>query len=329
MLRSASLNLWGLIGPCGLIGVLGLAAQAALAEPQPVTGHAIRETFSGSTIRLDTPLAATVPIHYHDNGQVTGEAGNLSWLLGSATDKGRWWVEKDRLCHKWNTWFEAENQCLRLRQEGDRLIWVRDDGKTGTATLISKPQPPPVQTQAFASMLPIPSPAVPSPYRVGAPPSQSVQLSTTAFPAAPPPPPKTAPAQVATLTPPSKSKQTPPAKPATTATAPSPFPPKQPNSTTSSVVMVPTFMVSGVDEDDVLYVREGPSSDHASIGALPPQAQGVKILGVCQQEWCPVAHNGVKGWVNTYYLVAENPPTPPHFAQSERQNVPPLLSRQR
>ena len=93
--------------------------------------------------------------------------------------------------------------------------------------------------------------------------------------------------------------------------------------------MVPTFMVSGVDEDDVLYVREGPSSDHASIGALPPQAQGVKILGVCQQEWCPVAHNGVKGWVNTYYLVAENPPTPPHFAQSERQNVPPLLSRQR
>lgn len=79
---------------------------------------------------------------------------------------------------------------------------------------------------------------------------------------------------------------------------------------TSSLAIVPTFMVAGVDEDDVLYVRDGPSMDHASIGALPPQAQGVKILGSCEQEWCPVAHNGIKGWVNTYYLVAEYPAAP-------------------
>ena len=30
-----------------------LLATVAYAEPQPINGHAIRETFSGSTIRLD------------------------------------------------------------------------------------------------------------------------------------------------------------------------------------------------------------------------------------------------------------------------------------
>ncbi len=291
-----------------------LLATVAYAEPQPINGHAIRETFSGSTIRLDTPLAATVPIHYLDNGQVIGEAGNLSWILGSATDKGRWWVEKDRLCHKWNTWFEAANQCLRLQLDGDRLYWVRDDGKTGTATLVSRPQPPPIQAQPFqraqptrqtqtlASIMPMTPPVVSPLSKAGAP----SQLQTASAPSHAV---KAAPVKAAAFPPPKPTPAT-SAKSANAAAPSRPTAPIMQSVATSSLAIVPTFMVAGVDEDDVLYVRDGPSMDHASIGALPPQAQGVKILGSCEQEWCPVAHNGIKGWVNTYYLVAEYPAAP-------------------
>ena len=284
-----------------------LLTTVAYAEPQPLAGSAIRETFAGSTIELDTPLAATVPIHYLDNGQVTGEAGNLSWLLGSATDKGRWWVEKDRLCHKWKTWFEAENQCLRLRQDGDRLFWVRDDGKTGTATLISRPQPPPLQVQAFASIIPMPAP-------VQAPSSKQPQPAAALVA-------KPTPVQAAALAVAQKPKTALSKKPATGSRLPPAPPPLKQPVATSSLAFIPTFMVAGVDEDDVLYVRDGPSTDHASIGALSPQAQGVKILGICQQEWCPVAHHGVMGWVNTYYLVAESLAATPPSLQLERQSA--------
>ncbi|MEQ1698068.1 MAG: SH3 domain-containing protein [Hyphomicrobiaceae bacterium] len=299
-----------------LLSACCVAATVAIAEPQPLSGHTIRATFAGATIKLDTPLAATVPIHYHDNGQVSGEAGNLSWVLGSATDKGRWWVEKDRLCHKWTTWFEAENQCLRLRQEGDRLFWVRDDGKTGTATLIAKLQPPPVQIQTYAAMMPPPAPA-----KVLAPPSMAGMPVSPQVIAAPTPV-NPAPVKIAALSPAPKPKTLPPKRAvaalvASPVTLVQPAPPTKPAPVVSAVAFVPTFMVAGVSDGDVLYVRNGPSMDHASIGALLPQAQGVKILGSCQQEWCPVAHNGVKGWVNTYYLVAENPSRSPPLAQSQ------------
>ena len=301
----------------------GLLTTVAYAEPQPLASSAIRETFAGSTIALDTPLAATVPIHYLDNGQVTGEAGNLSWILGSATDKGRWWVEKDRLCHKWKTWFEAENQCLRLQQEGDRLFWVRDDGKTGTATLISRPRPPPLQVQpplkvqTFASMMPMPPPVQAPPFKAGTPSQPQPAAALVARPA---------PLQAAALVLAQKPKTALPKKPATGSRLPAAPPPLKQSVATSSLAFFPTFMVAGVDEDDVLYVRDGPSTDHASIGALSPQAQGVKILGICQQEWCPVALHGVMGWVNTYYLVAESLAATPPSLQLERQSAAtPLL----
>lgn len=295
-----------------LFGACGLAvAWPAFAEPQPIAGHAIRETFAGSSIRLDTPLAATVPIHYAINGQVTGEAGNLSWVLGSATDTGRWWVEKDRLCHKWTTWFEAENQCLRLRQEGDRLFWVRDDGKTGTATFATRPLQAPVQSQSYASIVP---PPAASP-KVQVPPSKAGLPVAPRAVAAPPPAIKPAPVQVASLPPaPAPKPQAAPPKRSPTASSPPIVTPSKPPATVSPVAVVPTFMVAGVEEDDVLYVRDGPSADHASIGALSPQAQGVKIQGTCQQEWCPVVHKSIKGWVNTYYLVAETPARSPPLA---------------
>lgn len=67
----------------------------------------------------------------------------------------------------------------------------------------------------------------------------------------------------------------------------------------------PLYEVAGVEEDDVLNIRNGPSEYHDAIGAIPPSARGVKIVGACEADWCPVTHGSTKGWVNRYYLAPE------------------------
>jgi hypothetical protein len=62
--------------------------------------------------------------------------GGLSFYLGSSKDEGKWWVKGGRLCQKWKRWLDAAENCIRLKQDGEKLVWRRDDGMTGTATLM-------------------------------------------------------------------------------------------------------------------------------------------------------------------------------------------------
>jgi uncharacterized protein YraI len=63
-----------------------------------------------------------------------------------------------------------------------------------------------------------------------------------------------------------------------------------------------SFRVAGVDLDDVLNVRSGPSPEHAVIGSILPDADGIKIVGPYVSAWCPIQHRGLSGWVNSFYL---------------------------
>lgn len=67
----------------------------------------------------------------------------------------------------------------------------------------------------------------------------------------------------------------------------------------------PAYQVAHVEDDDVLNIRNGPSEDHETIGEIPPNGRGVRIVGPCKIDWCPIAHGDAKGWVNRYYLMAE------------------------
>lgn len=96
---------------------------------------AIRALVTGRTVLLDTPTGSVVPIAFHPDGTMKGRAGSLAWYLGAATDEGKWWVQRGRLCQRWQVWFSRETQCLRFRQAGDVIHWTRDDGKAGTARL--------------------------------------------------------------------------------------------------------------------------------------------------------------------------------------------------
>ena len=73
----------------------------------------------------------------------------------------------------------------------------------------------------------------------------------------------------------------------------------------SSVRPTQSFKVWGVAAYDVLNVRNGPSPDYIATGAIPPDALGVRIVGECVAEWCPISHRGMRGWVNSFFLMED------------------------
>ncbi len=122
----------------GLLSTGLLSAGIAFADPGALTGDAIKQTVTGKTVNLDTPLGTPITIVYKDNGTMSGTAGAaLSIYLGASADRGRWWVADGRLCQKFFKWLEGETSCLRIRQDGPRIAWTRDDGKKGTATILA------------------------------------------------------------------------------------------------------------------------------------------------------------------------------------------------
>jgi Bacterial SH3 domain len=114
------------------------APPALAADPVKLGAEDLKQTFTGSRVELDTPLGTTIPIQFTGDGLMSGNAGSLASVLGAANDRGRWWVKGDRLCYKWFRWFDAEEQCLTIHMKDERIIWHRDDGKKGTATLVER-----------------------------------------------------------------------------------------------------------------------------------------------------------------------------------------------
>lgn len=294
--------------------ILMLAATEAHAGASALSGDEIKETVTGAVVAVDTPLGATLPIHYGNDGRMTAEAGGLAYLLGSATDNGTWWISANRLCQKWRRWFDGAVHCLRLSQDGARVFWRREDGESGTASILARPErsvpepPKSRQLEARATNLLPSSPAPRAPV-----PATTSSLLSAAEPGrggidladeapAPQPPPLPRPPEVsgsdadakATLT----TKAAPVKRP-TALVAASPPPPMG--------RAVPSFRVAGVDENDVLNVRNGPSAEHGVVGSILPDAAGIKIVGPCVSRWCPIQHRGISGWVNSVYLSPNDP----------------------
>lgn len=66
------------------------------------------------------------------------------------------------------------------------------------------------------------------------------------------------------------------------------------------------FSVYGVPAWDVLNMRSGPSQDHAVVGIIPPNGRDVRLVGPCVELWCQIQFRDRRGWVNRYYLLAQN-----------------------
>jgi hypothetical protein len=270
---------------------VGFATAATAAADKPLlSGPEIADLVTGASIEVDTPLGSKMPVHYGQDGELFGRARQLALYLGAKADTGRWWVSSDRLCHKWNRWFNSEPQCIGLQKEGRLIRWWAENGTSGTA-LITQPAPEP-------------APLVET---VGKPPSPSLAPTTTLALA------DVAPAALATAAgtsdpwPPSTTTGLPAAQHSRPALVSSTPRPQAKTTAEPQGAAEPTYVVANVERDDVLNVRRGPSTEFDVIGGLPPGSRGVSITGACQSGWCPVQQGAASGWVNRSYLALDAP----------------------
>lgn len=294
-----------------------VASGAAYAEPVAMNNEAIKTAVDGATVEIDTPLGSTVPMRFASDGTVSGEAGKVAFYLGAERDHGKWWVARNQLCQRWTVWFKGEISCLKIKRDGQRIAWQRSsDLEEGTATLLPKvPVEPPVKAQRSALGGPVETPAAPqSESFASAPPSvpspRFAAATTAASPevradADPAPAPRGQPMRVEL---PAPARALPQMSAAAAVVPPKP----KATANRSRVALLstpagPSFWVNGVARDDVLNMREAPSSDAEVVGEIPSGGRGVRIVGDCHNMWCMVSFDGVKGWVNRSYLMYELP----------------------
>ena len=113
-----------------------LASGVALAS-ETLSGDALRATVSGKQVYLATPFGGEFPLNYRANGELDGSGkaiGLGKWM--QPTDSGKWWVDGDKLCQKWKSWYDGRQFCFTIKPAGPRQIsWTRDDGMTGQARI--------------------------------------------------------------------------------------------------------------------------------------------------------------------------------------------------
>jgi hypothetical protein len=205
---------------------------------------------------------------------------------------------------------------MRLSRDGSRIFWRRDDGETGTALISTPPAPPRLIAAAPKSPEP---PSVRETAEVKGSFSASM-AGISIFPsrasdaratssadeelAGPKSEPEIGKAAEDTPTVEPADKVVGPADEAIRTSAPRETASVEP-SRARPYRAEPSFRVRGVASYDVLNVRAGPSTDHMATAALLPDAVGVKIVGQCMAEWCPIAYRGITGWVNSIYLIED------------------------
>jgi len=121
------------VGAAILIGAIGVLPAAA----NQLSGPEIKKLVGGKRVYLATPYGAEFPLHYRSNGTVTGDASGFTLAsMLAPKETGKWWVDGQKLCQKWPTWYKGKTICFTIRQTGDSsLAWVRDDGLKGTARI--------------------------------------------------------------------------------------------------------------------------------------------------------------------------------------------------
>ena len=120
-----------------VLSLLLVVGWSSIAIASPMSGDDIRRDIVGRNILLATPFGGEFPLNYRPGGRVDGdgEALGLGRFL-APRDTGRWWIDGDRLCQQFRSWYDGAPMCFRLTRTGPRALnWVRDNGETGTARI--------------------------------------------------------------------------------------------------------------------------------------------------------------------------------------------------
>jgi len=100
-----------------------------------LSGERLKRFLAGKRIYLAVPLGGELPLFYRADGHVdgSGQAAGLGRFL-APTDSGRWWVDGERVCQKWRSWYDGRTFCFTLDLlPGEKVSWHRDDGEKGVA----------------------------------------------------------------------------------------------------------------------------------------------------------------------------------------------------
>ena len=112
----------------------GVLATPALAERIRLLGPDIEKAVAGKTVYLKVPLMGWFPLEYDKSGGLTGDGTSFTLLARfyQPTDKGRWWVENDKLCQQFEVWYKGRVACYTITDyDGSNFRWRRDDGRKG------------------------------------------------------------------------------------------------------------------------------------------------------------------------------------------------------
>ena len=319
------------LAPATAFFVFLVSASAAFAQTRPVKGETIKALISGGTIQLDTPIGATLPLNFAPDGTVTGSSVVLAFYLGSTADHGRWWISGNKLCTKFSHWFDREDSCLLIRPEGRKFAWTKNNGDTGTASIISNTKRMYGSASALTGGLSAAAMVRNAEERMAAAAATNSAAAAAAHSAAA----AAKPVQLAALSAPQVPKPKPqlpaqfqpesapaPVAPAViddpqawlplsvvkVASIPEPTPEPTKVAYTAPAVTAPTpssYKVAGVAADDALNVRGSPDAGAGITGTIPATARGLVVSGICQAEWCPVSYRQQYGWVSRQFLELE------------------------
>jgi hypothetical protein len=114
-----------------------LSFGALQANADTLSGDALKTAISGKIVYLNIS-GFELPIQYSAHGSMKGSMGMVAAALArgdGSSDRGKWWVDGDQLCQKWNVWMEGQTYCYKLSRNGNAVRWVRNDGRSGTARI--------------------------------------------------------------------------------------------------------------------------------------------------------------------------------------------------
>ncbi len=121
-----------------LTGTFSTLALVALAdEPASLSGDELRKAVSGKTVYLRIS-GFDLPIRYSEGVSMAANMGAVAATLArgeSASDRGKWWVSGSELCQRWSSWMEGKTYCYKLTRQGNRVTWIRNDGRSGSARI--------------------------------------------------------------------------------------------------------------------------------------------------------------------------------------------------
>ena len=108
------------------------SGSASVAAERKLTGADIKKMFTNSTVYFKLQNRFDGIADYKTGGVLKGAVGSNS------SDTGRWWVDGDKICRKWNRWADGKKDCATVEINGERTVYRWDSGRITNTSLPKK-----------------------------------------------------------------------------------------------------------------------------------------------------------------------------------------------